>query len=151
MKKRIALAVGIFCVLAVGYWGLAQWIARPRDTLKWAQNVTADQIARAELVVSPADPEKCYRELAPEEYETVALLLQQSVGDYVEDPEPIAGGGATLYLTMADGSTHQVSNVGNVYLVIDGESFDTPYDRLLLWDEMGFDWGDSPAPEGMDW
>ena len=151
MKKKWALFVGVFAILSAGYWAVSGWLSQPRDTLQWAQQVTAEQIARVELVVSPADPEKCYRELAPEEYETVALLLQQSMGSYVPEPEPLAGGGVTLYLTMTDGSTHQVSNNGNVYLVIDGESFDAPYDRLLLWQEMGFDWGDSPAPEGIDW
>ena len=37
--------------------------------------------------------------------------------------EEMDGGSTFLYLILADGSAHEVGNMGNTYLVIDGDYF----------------------------
>lgn len=114
--------------------------------LAWARSLTADQVVSAELVVMPQAEDRQYKEFTPEEIPDVVALINQSRGRPV-DGEELAGQTISIYLTLTDGSVHQVSNQGNVYLVIDGACFKTGYDWLESW-ERDYGAGDAPLPEG---
>ncbi|WP_130868371.1 M56 family metallopeptidase [Intestinimonas massiliensis (ex Afouda et al. 2020)] len=116
-------------------------------TLEWAQNLTADQVASVDLVVMPQSKDRQYKQLSPEEIPEVVELLNQSSGRLVKNPETLNGQSIMLYLTLTDGSRHEVVNMGNVYLMIDGDSYDAPYDWLVTWEDV-YGAGDSPLPEG---
>lgn len=116
-------------------------------TLEWAQNLTADQVASVDLVVMPQSKDRQYKQLSPEEIPEVVELLNQSRGRLVKNPEALNGQSIMLYLTLTDGSRHEVVNMGNVYLMIDGDSYDAPYDWLVTWEDV-YGAGDSPLPEG---
>ncbi len=114
-------------------------------TLEWAQSLTAEQVTAVDLVVLPQD--KPYKQLAPEEIPAVVELLRQSRGSPVKEPEALDGQSIWFSLTLTDGTKHTVGNLGNVYLVIDGDYYDAPYGWLASWcDAYGA--GDAPLPEG---
>ena len=115
--------------------------------LEWTQNLTADQVASVDLVVLPQDPDKQYKQLSAEEIPAVVELINQSRGGLVRNPEALNGQSIWFYLTLADGSRHQVGNMCNTYLVIDGDYYDAPYDWLSTWD-AAYGVGDSPLPDG---
>ena len=70
---------------------------------------------------------------AGDEMQQVVALINESRGRYVADPESLDGGSILFTVTMTDGETHTVSNIGNVYLTIDGEYFDAGYEWLSAW------------------
>lgn len=116
-------------------------------TLEWAQSLTAEQVASVELVVMPQSQDKQYKRFSPEEIPAVVELLSQSRGSPAGKPESLNGQSIWFYLTLTDGTRHEVGNIGNVYLVIDGDYYDGPYDWLSAWEET-YGAGDSPLPEG---
>ena len=119
-----------------------------RDTLKWAENLSAEDVASIELVVMPQNTDKQYKLFATEEIEAVVSLIRetrQTRLSYCRYPEALNGGVTRFYLRMKDGSEHTISNIGNTYLVIDGEYYNADYDWLESWP---YTEGDSPLPEG---
>ena len=60
--------------------------------------------------------------------------------------EEMDGGSTFLYLILADGSAHEVGNMGNTYLVIDGDYFEADYSWLSSWDSI-IPEGEGPLPE----
>lgn len=116
-------------------------------TLEWAQNLTVEQVASVELVVMPQSQDKQYKRFSSEEIPAVVALLNQSRGRPEGEPESLNGQSIWFYLTLTDGTRHEVGNMGNVYLVIDGDYYDGPYDWLSTW-EYAYGAGDSPLPEG---
>lgn len=116
-------------------------------TLEWAQDLTADQVASVDLVVMPQSQDKQYKQLSAEEVPAVVELINQSRGGPVRNPETLNGQSIWFYLTLADGSRHEVGNMGNTYLVIDRDYYDAPYDWLVTWED-NYGAGDSPLPEG---
>ena len=114
--------------------------------LAWARSLTADQVVSAELVVMPQAEDRQYKKFAPEEIPDLVALINQSRGRPV-DGEELAGQTISIYLTLTDGSVHQVSNQGNVYLVIDGARFRAGYGWLESW-ERDYGAGDAPLPPG---
>lgn len=116
-------------------------------SLEWVRNLTADQVASIDLVVMPQSQDKQYRQFSPEEIPAVVALLSQSGGKPVSDPEALEGQSIWFYLMLTDGTRHEVGNIGNVYLVIDGSWYSSPYRWLSAWSES-YGAGDSPLPEG---
>lgn len=117
-----------------------------RDTLVWAQALEAGEIAEADLVVFPRLPDKQYKRLSREDIAVMVSLINESRGSYVAEHEELNGGSIFFYLTMRDGSTHEVGIIGNTYLVIDGDYYEGGR-RLSAWDDA-FPEGDGPLPEG---
>ncbi|WP_238720980.1 M56 family metallopeptidase [Diplocloster agilis] len=115
-----------------------------RESMKWAKNLSSEDITKIELVVMPADEEKQYRVFAPEEYPEIVKLMKDSRGRYVREPEELAGGELSFYITTTDGVRHRYANSGNVYLVIDEDSYRASYGWLSRWDYEG----DDKLPEG---
>ncbi|TAH63803.1 MAG: DUF4829 domain-containing protein, partial [Anaerolineaceae bacterium] len=50
----------------------------------------------------------------------------------------------SFYITTKDGTIHHIANNGNIYLIIDGDSFETKYNWLSKWDFIGT----SNVPDG---
>ncbi len=119
-----------------------------RDTLKWAKDLSAEDVASIELVVLPQNADKQYKIFAPEEINGVISLIRETRRtrlSYCRYPEALNGGATSFYLQMKDGSEHTFQNIGNVYLVIDGDYYNADYNWLNSWP---YTEGDSPLPEG---
>ena len=118
-----------------------------RDSIKWLQSLQAEEVAKIELVVMPSSENERYASITDgEEIANLVAALREGSGRYVAEPESIAGGGLSFYLTMEDGSRHHVANNANVYLVVDGDSFEADYEWLSGLDEYASR-ADSPLPE----
>ena len=63
----------------------------------------------------------------------MVALINESKGKYRIEHEELAGGGISFYITMKDGTSHSVENIGNTYLVIDGEYYEASYNWLNGW------------------
>ena len=58
------------------------------------------------------------------------------------------GGGSTFfYCAVKDGTVHEIGNLGNTYLVIDGKYYKADYEWLASWEDV-FPEGDQALPEG---
>jgi len=114
-----------------------------RETMKWAKNLSPDEVSGIEMVIFPQDNDRQYKVFSDEEEKSAVALIGESRGRYIADPEEICGGGISLYLHMEDGSEHVVSNIGNLYLCIDGDHYDAGYGWLSSWP---YTEGDSPLP-----
>lgn len=117
-----------------------------RDTLVWAQALEAGEVAEAEVVIYNAPPDKQYKKLTKNDIAVIVSLINQSRGSFVAEHEEMEGGSTFLYLTLADGSSHEVGNMGNTYLVIDGDYFEADYSWLSSWDSI-IQEGEGPLPE----
>ena len=121
-KMRIAVFIVIALVLIVLIGILAYWtIHSRRESMTWARNLEASDVAQIEMTVMPSAEDERHRSFEEEEFGDVVSLINQSTGRYIRDPEPIMGMSRTLYITMKDGTEHTVSYNG--YLVIDGDSY----------------------------
>ena len=121
-KMRIAVFTVIALVLLVLIGILAYWkIPSRRESMTWARNLEASDVAQIEMTVMPSAEDERHRRFEEEEFGDVVSLINQSTGRYIRDPEPIMGMSRTLYITMKDGTEHTVSYNG--YLVIDGDSY----------------------------
>ena len=114
-------------------------------TMEWAQELQAEDIVNVELTAAPQSAGKQYRIFSADEIPDVAALLNESRGRRIAKPEELAGGAFTLYITTADGVRHTVSNEGNVYLRIDGDTYKPGYSWLSAWP---YTEGNAPLPEG---
>lgn len=119
---------------------------RQRESMAWARGLTADMVANADLVVFPQAPERQFMRLSGEEISAMVDLINQSRGRYLEEHENLNGGSIFFYLTLQDGSTHSVGNIGNTYLFIDGDYYEAKYQWLSTWDN-DFREGNAPLPE----
>lgn len=117
-----------------------------RPTMEWAQNLSGDDIVSAELVVMPQATDKQYRVFDENEFAGIAALINGSHGRYVAEPENLAGGSIQFHITTSDGVEHTVSNMGNTYLYIDGDTFSAGYGWLSSWDAP-YGEGNAPLPE----
>lgn len=143
--KKPALGV-IFAAFVICVIVAVCFLTNPRrDTMKWAKNLSAEEIETVELVVMPQNSDKQYKLFSAEEIADVVSLIRQSRGHYVPDPMAYEGGCISFYLTMKDGTKHEVMNSGNVYLIIDDDYYDAGYNWLSGWQ---YQEGDSALPEG---
>lgn len=97
--------------------------SQTRDTMKWAQSLSVEDVASADLVAYPQTADKQFKQLSAEELSEMVALINESKGKYRIEHEELAGGGISFYITMKDGTSHSVENIGNTYLVIDGEYY----------------------------
>jgi beta-lactamase regulating signal transducer with metallopeptidase domain len=132
--------VAIVCMSA----GLMANPVAIRPSLQWAKNLNTSYINKIELVVMPCKQNEQYRLFEPSEFEAVVSLVNQSRGSYVKTPEPMTGGIISFYITDKNGVRRQVSNNGNRYLIIDGDSYNADYNWLSSWK---YTKGNAPLPE----
>ena len=97
----------------------------PQQTLNWARNLSVSQVQSVEL-----DTNRGHGQLTPLEIEQLVSLLHQATGRYEPNPKELVGGCDYFYLTLTDGTTHTVANIANVYLFIDGDTYNAPYKWL---------------------
>lgn len=155
IKNVLSYRKPAFWVLIAAVIGVAAAIfllaANPlekRDSMKWLNSLDAADVRQIELVVMPSDENERYALYTEEsDISSIVSLLREGKGRYVKDPESLAGGGISFYITMADGSRHHVGNNAHTYLTIDGDSFDAGHDWLSGW-EKDYGRGNAPLPEG---
>lgn len=146
-KKKTALIIailvgGLLITITFLYYYLS---GAAHETMQWAKNLSAEDISSIEMVTFPQDLDKQYKLFSNEELESTVALINESRGRYVANPEELCGGAITLYLTMKDGSEHEVSNIGNFYLRIDEDYYTARYSDLAAWP---YKEGDEPLPYG---
>ena len=93
------------------------------ETMKWAKNLRVDDVVRVELTIMPQATDKQYKDFNADEIAEAVALINKSSGRYISEPEPLNGSTMTLYITTADGVQHTVTNNGNIYLRIDGDTY----------------------------
>lgn len=136
----IVAAIVICIVVAVCF------LTNPkRETMNWANSLRADDVETIELVVMPQSVDKQYKLLNAEETRDAVSLIRESRGTYVAEPDAYEGENIALYITMKDGTKHEVMNIGNVYLAIDDDYYDAEYNWLSGW---RYEEGDSSLPQG---
>lgn len=152
MKKRIFILIPIIIFTAALLFFFLK--GSGRETLVWAQELTADEISKIELVVMPSNEEERYKVFAKEEYERLTGLINNSKGRYCANanPQELCGSSIILYITLKDGSRHTVGNNGNTYLIIDADSYKAGYSWLNSWQEKyQLGKGDEKIPEDFEW
>lgn len=142
---RIIVPAVIVCV-AVAVCFLTNPVTK-RDSLKWAQKLSVDDVASADLVVFPQTDGKQFKNLSPEELATMVELINHCKGVYQSKHEELSGGSILFYVSMKDNTVHEVGNIGNTYLYIDGDYYKADYDFLNDWGR-NFGKGNSPLPNG---
>ncbi len=147
--KKPAAVVGILAAVAclAGILCLATNPASKRETMEWAKHLSVEDIASIELVVMPQDPDKQYKALSPEEFAGAVTLIKQSRGKYLTSHEDLEGSSILLNITLKDGTGHQVWNMGNTYLYIDGDYYDAGYAWLSSWSQQ-YGEGNARIPDG---
>lgn len=111
------------------------------ETMKWAKNLRVDDVVRVELTIMPQVTDKQYKDFNADEIAQAVALINKSGGRYISEPEPLNGSTMTLYITTADGVQHTVTNNGNIYLRIDGDTYRSTH---ITWP---YTEGDSPLPD----
>lgn len=133
------ITVAVITVIAVGI-GL---ISNPHSNASspsittWTKSLRAEDIQSIELIVQPSLDQERYKKYDPGEFPEIVELVNQSRGSLVKNPEELNGSAQTFYITTKDGVVHRFSNIGNVYLMIDGDAFEAGYEWLSMWDYKG--------------
>lgn len=146
MKKKIVILLPVLVIIAIVFI-VAITSNSNRATMKWTNELEVADVTKIELVVMPSAENERYMLFEEGDFAKIVNLLNSCKGRYVADPESISGGGSTLYITLADGTIHTVSNNGNVYLVIDGDNYSVSDSWLSAWDECGLNRGSAKMPD----
>ncbi len=140
--KKPALWVMLAALVAVAIIIIA-FVSNPqRTSMEWAKKLRVEDVSKIELVVMPSGENERYRLFDRSEFTDVVALVNQSRGGYLPNPESLAGGGVTYYITTTDGVRHIFSNNG--YLFIDGDSYAAGNHWLSSWSNVK---GNAPLPE----
>jgi beta-lactamase regulating signal transducer with metallopeptidase domain len=113
-------------------------------SIMWAKSLKVEDIQSIELIVQPSSQTERYMKFKTNEYPEIVSLINQSNGRLIKNPEGIAGGAQTFYITTKDGDVHTVTNNGNIYLIIDADTFQARHNWLSKWDYKG----NSNVPDG---
>ena len=132
----VAASVTVCVVVAVCF------LTNPEhETMKWAKNLRVDDVVRVELTIMPQVADKQYKDFNADEIAEAVALINKSSGRYISEPESLSGSTMTLYITTADGVQHTVTNNGNIYIRIDGDTYRSTH---ITWP---YTVGDSPLPD----
>ena len=132
----VAASVAVCVVVAVCF------LTNPEhETMKWAKNLRVDDVVRVELTIMPQATNKQYKDFNADEIAEAVALINKSSGRYISEPESLNGSTMTLYITTADGVQHTVTNNGNIYIQIDGDTYRSTH---ITWP---YTEGDSPLPD----
>ena len=134
--RIVAASIAVCIVVAVCFLTDPQ-----HETIRWAKDLRVEDVARIELAVMPQISGRQYKDLTSDEIAEAVALINKSSGSYVSAPEALSGSTATLYVTTTDGIQHTVTNSGNVYLCIDGDTYRGSHISWLYTE------GDSPLPD----
>ncbi len=150
MKKR-KVFTAIFILLCAFVLAYSYICPLFMPSMQWARNLKVEEIKKAELFQFPASNNKPYSIILPENYERLCNIINNSKGKFISSPKELTGGFTAIYITSSDGEVHKVSNIGNCYLVIDGDYFSPGYKNLSLWDNEDILKGTAPAPENFQY
>lgn len=142
--KKPAFWVMLAALVAVAVIIIAFASNPQRTSMEWAKTLGVEDVEKIELVVMHRSENERYRLFNRSEFSDVVTLVNKSRGGYLPNPESIAGGGVTYYITTTDGVRHEFGNNGNTYLMIDGDSYDAGYTWLSSWGNVK---GNAPLPE----
>ena len=132
----VAASVAVCVVVAVCF------LTNPEhETMKWAKNLRVDDVVRVELTIMPQATNRQYKDFNADEIAEAVALINKSSGRYISEPESLNGSTMTLYITTADGVQHTVTNNGNIYIRIDGDTYRSTH---ITWP---YTEGDSPLPD----
>ena len=132
----VAASVAVCVVVAVCF------LTNPEhETMKWAKNLRVDDVVRVELTIMPQATNKQYKDFNADEIAEAVALINKSSGRYISEPESLNGSTMTLYITTADGVQHTVTNNGNIYIRIDGDTYRSTH---ITWP---YTEGNSPLPD----
>ncbi len=132
----VAASVAVCVIVAVCF------LTDPEhETMKWAKNLRVDDVVRVELTIMPQATDKQYKDFNADEIAEAVALINKSSGRYISEPESLSGSTMTLYITTADGVQHTVTNNGNTYIRIDGDTYRSTH---ITWP---YTVGDSPLPD----
>ena len=132
----VAASVAVCVVVAVCF------LTDPEhETMKWAKNLRVEDVVRVELTIMPQATNKQYKDFNADEIAEAVALINKSSGRYISEPESFNGSTMTLYITTADGVQHTVTNNGNIYIRIDGDTYRSTH---ITWP---YTEGDSPLPD----
>lgn len=129
MKNKFKILSGITVVI-VAMLVVKFIYSQNRSTIKWAKELTEEDVAKIEMTIFPSENGKCYKAFDEEDIEWIVDIINDAKGKYVSKPEELSGGSFSLYIIMKDGDVHCVQNIGNTYMVIDGDSFEAKYEYL---------------------
>ena len=143
----LALAVVACIVVAVCFLTDPARDSGSRAALAWARGFSATEVEAADLVVLPRSPGKEFKHLSQREIVAMTGLFSRCDGEYLEEEVYVEGGSTFFYFAMKDGTVHEIGNLGNTYLVIDGKYYKADYEWLASWNDV-FPEGDQALPEG---
>lgn len=141
-KKRIVfllLTILIFLIIIIA-------VLRARSSMRWAQTLKTEDVAKIEAVVHPPVNDKPYKNFTEQEIDSVVKQINQCSGRFTLKPEKPAGASFIYYITMKDGDVHTVANNG-IELVIDETYYTGDEDRLNDWLNSVIGEVDSPLPD----
>ena len=150
MKKRkvFALVFILLCAFVLAYSYICPLFM---PSMQWAVSLKAEDIKKAELFQFPSSKNGPYSIILPENYERLCYIINNSKGKFISSPEELTGGATIIYITCYNGQTHKVTNLGNCYIIIDGDYFSPGYENLSKWDNESFLKGTGPAPENFQY
>lgn len=103
-----------------------------KSTLEWAQELSVNDVSSASLASSDGSYQ-LNRPLSKDEIADVVVLINESRGEYVAEPEEKTAS-TILVIILQDGSTHEIKNIENTYLVIDGDYYKAEREWLGTWE-----------------
>ncbi len=143
----LVLAVAACIVVAVCFLTDPARDSGSRAALAWARGFSATEVVAADLVVLPKSPGKEFKHLSQREIVAMTGLFSRCDGEYLEEEVYVEGGSTFFYFAMKDGTVHEIGNLGNTYLVIDGKYYEADHEWLASWNDA-FPEGDEALPEG---
>ena len=117
MKMRKKILPGfiyvLLCLILIVGIGIL-----PKRPLK---NIRAEDINSPSVYVNPPDMSA---QVADEDFEKLAKIISslQVYGKAMDEIEPITGGGVSVELMTANGNI-EISNIGNLYLCVNGKYY----------------------------
>lgn len=131
--KKPAFGVTIAALIIVFTFCSALALNPKHISKQWAENLRVNDVEKIELVVMPSNENEEYRLFDRSEFPAIVSLINESRGRYLSNHELISGKKVTYYITTNDGVRHEFSNIGNTYLIIDGDFYDAGYNWLSSW------------------
>ena len=138
--------ITVILLAAVVFFVVTYLYSYTKTSKTWARNLKAENIESIEMTTAPSENDKRYKKFDESEFEKIVETINNANGFYRAWPEEMAGGYKRLYIVIKNGDVHTVSNQGNIYLEIDGDSYKAKSEYLSSFNEMLGE-GNSAVPQ----
>ncbi len=101
--------------------------------MKWVKSLKVNDIKSIEAVTMASLEDKRYKKYEPDDFDRIVKLINSAKGVINKKPEAIYGTAFTYYITTTDETRHTFTNVGNVYLIIDGVTYNADKKWITGW------------------